>query len=173
MASWRAEKLLIAAGIQTPVTLSSSPQPSTILTELPRFHLGVYSRRISVATRSDAVRRVLQRVAPQVLEGLTDSFTFPAVARDCSQCDHPTDEPVQCHLQQEHAMQYRGTLRRLPLLWPFHRVIDTPVRSQVSSCEIYGGQCGIGEGSSPSTLVSPCQRLATNDPTHSFINTTT
>jgi len=80
--------------------------------------LRVYLRRISIAIRSDAVRRIMQCVAPQVLEGLTDSFAVPAVARDCSQCDHPTDEPVQCHLQQEHEMQCRGTLRRLPLLCP-------------------------------------------------------
>ena len=120
----------------------------------------VYSRRISVATRSDAVRRVLQCVAPQVLEGLTDSFAVPAVARDCSQRDHPTDEPVQCHLEQEHEMQYRGTLRRLPLLWPFPRIIDNRLGSQVSPCEIYGGQCGSGEGSSPSTWFRPVSALS-------------
>lgn len=131
--------------------------------------LWVYSRGISVATRSDAVRRVMQCVAPQVLERLTDSFAVPAVARDCSQCDHPTEEPVQCHLQQENEMQCRRTPRRLPLLWPFPRIIDARVRSQVSPCEIYGGQCGTGEGSSHSTLVSPCQRLATNDP-YAFIH---
>jgi hypothetical protein len=78
---------------------------------------------------------------------------------------------VQCHLQQEHEMQCRGTLRRLLPLWPFLGILDTRVLSQVGRWEVYGGQCGNGEGSSPSTSVSACQCLATNDP-YAFIHQT-
>ena len=43
--------------------------------------------------------------------------------------------------------------------------MEARVRSQVSPCEIRGGQCP-GTGFSPSTSVSPCQHHSTNTPTH-------
>lgn len=75
----------------------------TTLTELPGR---IYSRGIRVAIRSDAIRRVVHRITPQVLEGLADSFAIPAVCCHCCQGHHSAEEPMQCHLQQEHEMQW-------------------------------------------------------------------
>jgi len=38
------------------------------------------------------------------------------------------------------------------------------VRTQASSCDIYGVQSGTGTGPSPSTFIVPCQCHSTNSP---------